>query len=119
MLSKILNGPGHSMDQVKSKTSTMKRKFTRAVLATLFAFLAMSSSGYSQTTEEKTAPHDCALHNHSHEKTEDGTPQVCKCTEQHDAFYKAHPDALRQEQKEQVVQQQLIQQLKGFIIIII
>ena len=86
----------------------MKRKFTHYLFALLIVLFAIPISGMSQAKIEKKPAHICASKECKHDKK----PHVCRSTEQHEAYWKANPEAHKAFLLEQEEQKRLVNQLK-------
>ena len=72
----------------------MKRKSIDFLLTLLIALFVMPMSGMSQINHEKKTSHVCV--GHEHDRTEKGKAENCKCSDQHEVYWKAHPEAYQQ-----------------------
>ena len=86
----------------------MKRKFIHYSLALLIALFAIPMSGMPQMKKEKKSTHVCPSKVCKHDKK----PHVCKINEQHEAFWKANPEAHKAFLLEQEAQRRLVKRLK-------
>ena len=91
----------------------MKRKSTLYLLAFLIACWVLPINGISQSHKKQAVSHVCTNHDQHHHSCDDKKPHVCKSSEQHEVYWKAHPEAYKKHLQEQKLQNQLIRQLKA------
>ena len=87
----------------------MKTKFTHYSLVLLIALFAIPMIGMPQMKKEKNKAHVCASKECKHDKK----PHVCKSNEQHEAFWRANPEAHKAFLQEQKAQKQLVSRMKA------